>query len=71
MNVTEPLLKTTYRLLEASPLTHEEIATGAGVGFDWLSKFNQRRIAEPGIGKVQAVHDFLTANNLAAVRNHP
>jgi hypothetical protein len=60
MNSTEPLLDRTYKLLEATNLTYDEIATGAGVKFDWLAKFKQRCIAEPGVSKVQAVHDFLT-----------
>jgi transcriptional regulator with XRE-family HTH domain len=59
MNSTEPLLDRTYKLLEATNLTYEEIATGAGVKFDWLAKFKQRHITEPGVSKVQAVHDFL------------
>lgn len=71
MNVTEPLLQKTYRLLEDTKLTYEEIAAGARVKIDWLAKFNQRHITEPGVSKVQAVHDFLAANNPAAVVNHP
>lgn len=71
MNETEPLLDRTYKLLEASKLTYEEIANGAGVKFDWLAKFKQGRINEPGVSKVQLVHDFLVTNNPASVGNHP
>lgn len=70
MNETEPLLDRTYKLLDVTKLTYEEIATGAGVKFDWLAKFKQRCIVEPGVSKVQLVHDFLAANN-PAVGNHP
>jgi hypothetical protein len=69
MNSTEPLLDRTYKLLEATKLTYEEIATGANVKFDWLAKFKQRHIGEPGVSKVQAVHDFLVSNS--AGDKHP
>lgn len=71
MDVTEPLLDRTYRLLAATDLTYDEIAKGAQVGFDWLAKFKQRCIVEPGVKKVQAVHDFLIASAPSAVRNLP
>jgi len=57
----ESLLARTYRLLDASNLTYREIAAGAGVGIEWLAKFKQRSIDEPGVNKVQALHDFLSA----------
>lgn len=71
MDVTEPLLDRTYRLLAATNLTYEEISSGAGVKFDWLAKFKQRCIVEPGVSKVQAVHDFLSANDIAAGKQLP
>lgn len=55
----EPLLDVTYRLLDACELTYREIAAGAGVDINWVAKFKQRAIAEPGVMKVQAVYDFL------------
>jgi hypothetical protein len=54
------LLDQTYRLLDKSALTYREIAAGAGVDFNWFLKFKFRRIAEPGVSKVQAVFDFLS-----------
>jgi len=54
------LLQRTYDLMEASKLRQREIAAGAGVKLDWFRKFMQRRIPEPGVTKVQAVHDFLS-----------
>jgi hypothetical protein len=58
---TEPLLERTYQLLDSSDLTYREIAEGAAVDMNWLAKFKQRAIGEPGISKVQRVHDFLTS----------
>jgi hypothetical protein len=57
----EPLLDRTYRLLDATDLTYRQVAAGADVDMNWLAKFKQRAIAEPGVGKVQRVHDFLIA----------
>lgn len=53
------LLERTYALLDKTALTREEISKGADVGIDWLKKFAGRHIPEPGVKKVQAVHDFL------------
>lgn len=59
--LTETLLERTYRLLNASRLTYREIAVGAGVDINWLSKFKQELIGEPGVSKVQNLHDFLSS----------
>ena len=56
---TETLLDRTYRLLSRSDLTYHEIAAGAQVDINWLAKFKQQAIEEPGVKKVQRVHDFL------------
>ena len=58
---TENLLEKTYQLLEATDLTYRQIAAGASIDSNWLAKFKQRQIKEPGVGKVQRVHDFLSA----------
>lgn len=56
---TETLLDRTYRLLSSSDLTYHQIASGAQVDVNWLAKFKQQAIDEPGVKKVQRVHDFL------------
>lgn len=63
------LLELTYQLLDASDLKYREIATGARVDINWLAKFKQRAIAEPGVTKVQAVYDFLRTSKKSA-RDH-
>lgn len=67
MDVTEPLLDRTYRLLAGTKLTYQQIADGAKVDINWLAKLKQRRIDEPGVNKIQAVHDFLIARDTPAV----
>lgn len=57
----ETLLARTIRLLNESGLTYRQVASGAAVDMEWLAKFKQNRIREPGVNKVQRVHDFLVA----------
>lgn len=55
------LLESTYEQLKARDraLTLRRIAEGAGVDYEWLAKFSQNRINDPGVQKVEAVHKFL------------
>jgi hypothetical protein len=52
-------MQATYAMLRDSPLTRREIAAGSCVDYEWLSKFSQGRISDPGVRKVQRLHDFL------------
>ena len=60
---SQSLLDATYRLVESSDLSYPEIAAGASVKTDWFASFMQRRIREPGVNKVQRVHDFLASRS--------
>lgn len=62
------LLDQTLELLANRPkdLTLRQIAEGAKVDFEWLSKFSRELIDDPGVKKVQAVHDFMSSCRLAA-----
>lgn len=55
------LLDKTVALLAARPrtLTLAAIAAAAGVEKEWLAKFSKGVIADPGVRKVQALHDYL------------
>jgi len=64
------LLDQTYQLLDESALKYREIAVGAGVDRNWLIKFSRREIGEPGVGKVQAVYDFLRSQKSGRARAH-
>ena len=61
MQRSKSLLALTYELLGKSGLSYRQIAGGAGVDINWVAKFAQRAIREPGVSKVQRVHDFLIA----------
>jgi hypothetical protein len=70
--MNEPLLDKTYRLLDETDLTYRQIASGAAVDMNWLAKLKQRAITEPGVGKVQRVHDFLLAyKGIRVLRSEP
>ncbi len=49
----------TLALLNATAIPLCKIAKDNGVSVDWLSRFKRGVIPEPGIGKVQKVHDYL------------
>ena len=60
MDSVEPLLSRTQRLLKVARLSYGKIAEGSGLDKNWVAKFCQGNIGEPGVTKVQAVHDFLS-----------
>lgn len=55
------LLDTTLELVRLrGEMTLRQVADGAEVDFEWLSKFSRGEITDPGVQKVQRVHDFLS-----------
>lgn len=60
MSANVELLVTTIQLVRArGDMTLREVAEGSDVDFEWLSKFAREEISDPGVRKVQRVHDFL------------
>lgn len=61
-NSTESLLSRTKKLLaQRGALTLREIAEGAGVGHEWLRSFVYGdRIKDPGVTRLEKLHNFLT-----------
>ena len=55
------LLYTTQRLLRKAPrhITLRQIADEAELPYAWLRHFAAERIIDPGVRKVQALHDYL------------
>lgn len=58
---TDTLLGSTFQLLDATELTYPQIEAATGLDRNWLAKLKQRRIAEPGVTKIQRLHDYLAA----------
>lgn len=49
----------TLSLLKATPIPLRTIARDNDLSVDWISRFKRGVIPEPGIGKVQKLHDYL------------
>lgn len=64
---TESLLSRTKKLLaQRGALTLREIAEGAGVGHEWLRSFAYGdRIKDPGITRLEKLHNYLTEYHAA------
>lgn len=68
----QPLLDRTLELIELHhgtedwQLSYRQIAEGAGVEREWLSKLAQGVIPNPGVVNVQKVHDFLASRQVRA-----
>ena len=62
MSKDKPLLARTKALIDKyrDHYTYQEIAAGADVDREWLAKFIRGEIPEPGVNKVQRVHDFFS-----------
>ena len=57
------LLSDTYRLLEQCRKRQSirQIAEGADLNYHWLGKFAQHTFPDPGVVKVQKLHEYLSA----------
>jgi hypothetical protein len=56
----------TLKLLNASDLSPEFVASNIGVTGRWVRKVRDGIIKEPGVQKIQRLHDFLSTNKSAA-----
>lgn len=56
---TKSLLEDTYALLEKRSMSLQIVAQETSVSYSWINMLNQKRIPDPGVQKVQRVHDFL------------
>ncbi len=62
------LLENTLALLATTDAPKAEIARHANVGFEWLKKLEAGAIEEPGVRRIQRLHDYL-ATRRSAVRS--
>jgi hypothetical protein len=60
LSAMSELLTETKALLAATKRRPREISAASGVGYDWLIKFARGVIQDPGISRVQRLHDFLS-----------
>jgi hypothetical protein len=59
------LLEKTLQLLADSPESLNAIAAGSNVGYEWLKKLAEGSIPNPGVIRVQSVHDYLASRAVA------
>lgn len=56
-----PLLARTQQLVKDAPrhVTYTMMAAATGVSVAWISRFADDKIPDPGVRRVQALHDYL------------
>lgn len=53
------MLERTLRLLDETDETLLQVCQGAGVSYHWLTKVKTGVIAEPGVQRVERLHNWL------------
>ncbi len=59
--LSAPLLARTQQLVANAPrhVTQRMMAQAAGVSDAWISRFIEDKIPDPGVRRVQKLHDYL------------
>jgi hypothetical protein len=55
----QPLLDRTLDLLRNCDVSLPELANMSGLGYEWLKKLKAGEIPDPGVNRIQKLHDFL------------
>lgn len=58
------LMKRTLELLNAASHTHLEVFTATGIKPDWLTRFINGKIKDPGVNRIEVLYGFLTGRDL-------
>jgi hypothetical protein len=61
--MTCDLLTKTLNLLEQTDASAAEICAGANVGQRWLYDLRSGRYSDPGVTRIQRIHDFLVSRD--------
>jgi len=65
-DLTESLLSRTKKLLDdRGEISLREIAEGAGVGHEWVRGLAYGAIKDPGVSRLEKLHNFLTEYHAA------
>jgi hypothetical protein len=65
------LLDKTHHLLRHCGIPWTEVAIGAAVSYTWLKKFRTGQFIDPGVMRVQRLHDFLVLHRRAMGKEAP
>ena len=60
------LLTETAELLKSRRQSLREIAEHCEIGYHWLCKFQQGEIDDPGVRKIERLHNYLATHKAAA-----
>ena len=58
--MNEPLLQKTLALLEETDRSKNQICAATGLKLRWLYDLQNGNIPEPGVNKIQTLHDYLS-----------
>lgn len=64
---TEPLMKKTLKLLKKRG-GYRDIARATGLGYDWLLKLSAGEIGDPGVNRIERLHNFLISEDKKPAR---
>lgn len=56
-----PLLEKTMALLRKCDMPLSELAQKSNLGYEWLKKLKADAIPDPGVNRIQQLHDFLVS----------
>jgi UDP-N-acetyl-D-mannosaminuronic acid transferase (WecB/TagA/CpsF family) len=54
----------TLRLLRETDIAALDICLATGIGVDWISRFRNGRMLDPGVNRVEALHRYLAVRVL-------
>lgn len=54
----ESMLDQAYRVVDDHVGRRKEIARDTGLGYQWLNKFAQRKIDDPGVNKIEKILEW-------------
>ena len=54
-----PLFEKTLDLLRKCDMPLPELAQKSNLGYEWLKKLRNDEIPDPGVNRIQRLHDFL------------
>jgi len=60
------LLQKTQELIQTTSVPTAEICRAADVSKRWFYRFKNGEFSDPGVNKIQAIHDFLSKSRRAA-----
>lgn len=58
------LMAHTRKLLSETPLSMKDISKATGVRVNWLWRFREGRVPDPGVNRVELIYTYITGKSL-------